>query len=113
MIQLKGETMSRYADIDWIIQNIERWRDELAKTYGENDEYVLCLGEVLMKLDDTPTADVVERKRGEWLENETSYSDDIPQTCTCSVCGARSKRPIGYFCKWCGADLRERSEDEA
>ena len=51
-----------------------------------------------------------ERKRGEWLDNETSYSDDIPQTCTCSVCGIRSRRPIGDFCKWCGADMRGTDE---
>ena len=47
-----------------------------------------------------------ERKRGEWLDNETSYSDDTPQTCTCSICGIRSRRPIGNFCKRCGADMR-------
>lgn len=52
--------MPRYVDADWITQNLEGWQDQLAETYGQNDEYVLCLGEVLMKLDDTPTADVVE-----------------------------------------------------
>lgn len=59
-----------------------------------------------------PTADVVERKKGKWLDNETSYSDDVPQTCTCSVCGIRSRRPIGDFCKWCGADMRDDTDNQ-
>lgn len=56
--------MPRYIDADWIVDKLADWRDKLAETYGNNDEYVLCLGEVLMKIVDTPTADVVERKRG-------------------------------------------------
>lgn len=53
-----------------------------------------------------------ERKRGKWIDNETSYSDDVPQTCTCSVCGMRSRRPIGNFCKWCGVDMREDTDNQ-
>lgn len=51
-----------------------------------------------------------KRKTGKWLDNETSFSDDVPQTCTCSVCRMRSRRPIGDFCKWCGADMRGEQE---
>ena len=53
-----------------------------------------------------PTA---EPKVGEWLENETSYVDNVRQTCDCSVCGRRSPRPLGDYCRWCGAKM-ERSE---
>ena len=52
--------MPRYIDADWITQKLEGWQYKLSEKYGWNDEYVLCLAEVLMKLDDTPTADVVE-----------------------------------------------------
>lgn len=38
-----------------------------------------------------------KRKRGEWLDNETSFADGVRQTCTCSVCGRRSVRPLGDF----------------
>lgn len=51
-----------------------------------------------------------ERRKGEWLDNETTFADDVPQTCTCSVCRLRSRRPVGDFCKWCGADMREVRE---
>jgi hypothetical protein len=46
-----------------------------------------------------------ERKRGKWIDNETSYADGVRQTCTCSICGQRSVRPLGRFCRWCGADV--------
>lgn len=52
--------MPRYIDADWITQKLEGWQYKLAEKYGWNDEYILCLAEVLMKLDDTPTADVEE-----------------------------------------------------
>lgn len=47
----------------------------------------------------------VKRKTGRWIDNETSYADDARQTCTCSVCGRRSHRPLGRFCRWCGARM--------
>ena len=46
------------------------------------------------------------RQRGRWLENETTYDDNtLRQTMTCSICGKRSRRPLGRYCRWCGADL--------
>lgn len=52
--------MPRYIDADWIVRRLERWQRRLAETYGKNDEYVLCLGEALMVVDDAPNADVVK-----------------------------------------------------
>lgn len=47
-----------------------------------------------------------ERPRGEWIDTETSYVDGVRQTCRCSVCRQISPRPLGDFCRWCGADMR-------
>ena len=47
------------------------------------------------------------RREGKWLDNETTFALDVPQTCTCSVCRLRSRRPVGDFCKWCGAKMVE------
>lgn len=87
--------------------------DKVAEAIAWLNEYDFVLWNEIMKcIDKVPTVDAVERKRGKWLDNETSYSDDIPQTCTCSICGIRSRRPIGNFCKWCGADMRESKEEK-
>lgn len=52
-----------------------------------------------------------ERPKGEWIDNETSYADGVRQTCTCSVCGIRSVRPLGDFCRWCGGDMRGQQDE--
>ena len=45
----------RTIDADWLSERIEEWRDRLSEIHGEEDDYVLCLGEVLMKIEDAPT----------------------------------------------------------
>ena len=50
----------RLIDADWVAERLKEWRNWIAETCGENDDYVLCLDTVLMKLDDAPTADAVE-----------------------------------------------------
>ena len=48
-----------------------------------------------------------KRETGQWLDNETTFSETGRQTATCSVCGLRSPRPLGDFCRWCGAHMTE------
>ncbi len=99
--------MPRYIDADWITQKLEGWQDKLAETYGWNDEYILCLGEVLMKIDDTPTADVRENIHAHWEEVPHSR-----QTKRCSNChnylnmsGVNAGRGDADFCPNCGARM--------
>ena len=81
-------------------------------------ERTVCLGnqkfyeaiDVAIKALEQPTVEP-ERKRGKWIDNETSYADGVRQTCTCSICGQRSVRPLGRFCRWCGADMRGENDD--
>lgn len=53
-----------------------------------------------------PAADVVERKRGEWLEGLVIQTDiSALYDYTCSECGIVSSRESN-FCPNCGADMR-------
>lgn len=54
-----------------------------------------------------------ERKKGEWIDTETSYADGTRQECRCSVCTRLSPRPLGDFCRWCGARMEAEYEGEA
>lgn len=58
-------------------------------------------------IEDAPTVDAVPVVHGHWIDNETSYADHVTQTCVCSVCGLRSVRPLGDFCRWCGVKMDE------
>ena len=60
-------------------------------------------------IDDAPTADVVERKRGRWIQRS-----DTPWYYHCSNCyrvisatGAEQMKKFHAFCGTCGADMRE------
>lgn len=83
----------------------------------EHIVYALALGDVC----DTTAADVVERKRGEWVD--VVYDPvwkKMKATCTSCLCRGevRAKRngcgfavPDSDFCPNCGADMREVEHD--
>lgn len=78
----------------------KEWRETMKGSYAE------AAFEMAIKALEQPTIQP-ERKKGKWIDNETSYADGVRQTCTCSICGQRSVRPLGRFCRWCGADMGE------
>ena len=53
---------------------------------------------------DAPSADVVERKKGEWINNTNG-------TFECSLCGWKHSR--SNYCPNCGADMRGEENDRA
>ena len=52
--------MPRYIDADALYQKIDAWREKLVLTYGEVDDYVEGVRDVLDIIEDAPTADVVK-----------------------------------------------------
>jgi hypothetical protein len=58
--------------------------------------------------------ETVPLKHARWLETEDSYAEPPKmQTCRCSACDCDSTRPLGEYCRWCGArmDLEEGEEN--
>lgn len=49
-----------------------------------------------------PSADVVERKKGEWFDRGSL-------SCRCSNCGCKANKEYS-FCPNCGADMRGRKD---
>jgi len=106
----------RLIDADWVAERLKEWRNWIAETYGENDDYVLCLDTVLMKLDDAPTADADPVKHGHWVEQEHEdwkWSKEY----RCSECGQYRlvTTPVGRewnYCPSCGAKMDEVEEDD-
>ena len=52
-----------------------------------------------------------ERKKGEWIDLWDSADPYTSHSCRCSECKQKSLRPVGNFCKWCGADMRGDQND--
>ena len=106
--------MAEYIEREKAIDSLLGWAEQLAETYGKNDEYVLCLQAAADGIEQIPAADVRPVVRGKW-----ELSDD---RCwhTCSICGADIDVSVGLlcyvdneevcnhnFCPNCGADMRE------
>lgn len=47
---------------------------------------------------------------GFWIESDYSFGNKR-QLAHCSVCGRPSPRPLGNFCRWCGAHLDQEPLD--
>ena len=48
-----------------------------------------------------------EAENGDWI---TIWREDDPDTSTharCSICNRISERPLGGYCKWCGAKMNQ------
>lgn len=73
---------------------------------------LIPISEVYDRIEQTPTADVVERKKGEWI--------DRGDYCVCNQCGHTEQQFNGVepiplhtpFCAICGADMRGEEKRE-
>lgn len=95
--------MAEYKKADEIVKNMTKKFD---KNYGDTtikgirDIFNMCVNCV----NQTPTADVVEVKRGKWKLH-------LDGSGTCSCCNKAQESVWDYnnkqnFCKHCGADMR-------
>ena len=91
--------------------NADALIDKYGDWYTEEGTEEGYIGTIKGIVDSMPTIEP-ERKKGKWIDNETSYADGVRQTCTCSICGQRSVRPLGRFCRWCGADMGGDKDDQ-
>lgn len=90
----------------------------MTKYYREEDilkraECTDSYAQIKSILDDTPAADVAEKRRGEWIEDK-SYTGKDKKIYYCSLCNhwqsiknQRQLNQIMYmnFCSFCGAEM--------
>lgn len=93
--------MPRYIDADALKP------DYIVGSTSTNTE---CYRYVSLKqIVNTPTADVIERKRGEWEKKWHSFFKQ--ELHCCSICGFFTGFRTTY-CPNCGADMRKETEDD-
>ena len=93
------------------IKALDKKHDELArrKCY----DLANGVGEGVEVVKDIPSADVVERKYGEWMPIIDANELGEPYQCGiyCSECELQTVT-LSNFCPDCGADMRERKDNE-
>lgn len=69
--------MARLIDADVIVKGLNRWKNKLIQTYGENDEFVRCIDRIIDNyIDNAPTIDAEPVRHGHWDSNGC-----------CTICG--------------------------
>lgn len=107
--------MTRYIDADALIAELEESQPyNWTNTEAENqEEFDFDLFRSM--INEAPTADVVERKCGEWIGRHEEFRSGFATLIyKCSVCGFEpyySKDINNHnFCPNCGADMRGDTE---
>ena len=81
--------MTEYIKREDLMERVGRWQLNTRE----------AIAEMVMSV---PSADVVERKRGEWYDRGSL-------SCRCSNCGCKSPEEFS-FCPNCGADMRGQKD---
>ena len=97
--------MAEYIERKDAIKAIKEQEDSIS--YDINMGLIVAINAIA----DMPAADVVERKRGVWIED--GYQE-LP--CVCSYCGEPCRetvmgKPRWKFCPNCGAEMRREQND--
>lgn len=79
---------------------------EFAKTYISKDGMIRQAIDLTLAALRSPTREMVERMRGEWIEDEFAISH-------CSLCGYEQEEPelITPFCPLCGSPMTDEAVD--
>ena len=98
----------RYIDADKLCKGLK----EMASVQC-SDKQNTILG-VVSTIENTPTADVVEVKHGEWIEAYVEYNWHATNYVYCSLC--KETRPYGdqriyNYCPKCGAKMDGGKEE--
>jgi hypothetical protein len=94
--------MARYIDADALYCRVKEKTNPYGKPTLDYESGV----KVLNMIEQTPTADVVEVKHGEWIGGEfNNYSGEYEEQC--SNCKKFSREYTRPYCPNCGAKMKE------
>ena len=101
--------MSRYIDADVLIDAIENcsyttWSKDVNRTWWAQS--VKVKDNIVNCIKNTPTADVVEVRHGEWIEQVRDYGKYlVTEGYKCSICGYETMDNDKKYCPNCGAKM--------
>lgn len=93
--------MANYIDQDALLNKMQTRHDDLSRDYGDYDNYVMGFHDAIELLENAPTADVQEMKRGNW-----KYYTKTNVICSCCNFIRSIETQIAWeFCPKCGAKM--------
>ena len=105
--------MSRYIDADALKKTICENVYPIADVFNSRDYGMFWTGGIEKAIDNQPTADVREVKRGEWKLYDTIMIGEVEVPFyQCSLCDCVISEEMSIYCPRCGAEMDERREDE-
>lgn len=86
---------------------VEKYEDCISRQAVLNllPELNVTMGECGLADEIKKLSSVQPHKRGHWIDI-WDKEDGTNESAICSECEKHSMRPVGNFCKWCGADMR-------
>lgn len=96
--------MRRYIDADAINLKLP--------FLNSDSELLVSINDVKRAIEQTPTADVVEVRHGEWQDTGDKELDTIYSGYRCSVCGFVICGHSGKYCSECGAKMDGKRSDD-
>ena len=106
----------RLISADALKRKLCRRKNSITDTYGKNDAWVICLNEVLERIDNAPTIDAEPIKPGRWVWNKRlgewycSNCDRIMTPYIVENSEGEYEMAQPYYCGWCGAKMDEVEE---
>ena len=104
--------MPRYIDADAVLDILRIFDRQHADLENGSEDFVYGVETAIEVIEDAPTVEVVERKKGSW-----EYVDDVDYRC--SVCHKYAYGCIGEvmsgqykYCPYCGAEMEVEEDDD-
>ena len=90
-----------------IVVRLNKWKSDIADTYGKNDEYVRCIEDVIGIVDSIPEVEAEPIRHREWIVESVNI---VGETIVCSECSHKRtllnpvyKHP--NYCENCNAKM--------
>ncbi len=100
--------MARYIDKDALLNKMQERHDDLARDYGDYDNYVMGFSDAIELLENAPAADVQEVKYGKWIHYGEYVQCSNCEHVTEDYCFDSEGRIILlHYCSNCGYKMQE------
>lgn len=96
--------MTTYVDKDALLHKMRERHEDLARDYGDYDNYVMGFGDAIELLENASAADVREVKHANWV-----HLGGDEWCCSCCGFGKHTEgyweKPTAKYCEKCGAKI--------